>query len=595
MENIKLILTIALFSASSTIFSQQKQIGISSTYWEVCNDTLYISGYGNMPDFYDASATPWYKIRTQLRYLEIENGIMRIGNTAFAYCNHFIKVTFPYSLTSIGIGAFSNCNRLTEITISELIDTIEYNAFYMCTDLSIVNFNAIHCNYMGNSNSVFSNCSSLNIGANVQKIPDYAFRGCTTITVLTMGDSVRYIGNYAFSWCTGLTGSLILPNNLDSIGDYAFEFCKGLTSVTMSESVSHIGNSAFDVCSGLISVNLSQSLKCINDYVFSACINLKTINIPDSVTYIGDGAFNGCGFTSINIPLFVKRINRSVFAHCGNLTTINIPDSVTYIGHSAFKECYNLTFITIPPLVDTIESYAFSGCDNLKTITIPKAVKSIGFSAFYCRDLTKIITESLIPPIIDYNTFNNVSHSIPVFVPCGSKIAYQSVLEWNNFHNIIERNTYLVTLHSIDLAMGAISYLQSPCKSDTIIFQAIASPVHCFLKWTDGNTDNPRIHVLTQDTSFTAIFAGTGFCDVGIEQNTDTFRAKIYPNPVKNTIRIQTSSKIEQIIIYDVNGRLLKQLSNPLEEINISDLANGIYFVKIFTQESIITRKIIKE
>jgi hypothetical protein len=68
----------------------------------------------------------------------------------------------------------------------------------------------------------------------------------------------------------------------------------------------------------------------------------------------------------------------------------------------------------------------------------------------------------------------------------------------------------------------------------------------------------------------------------------------IYPNPAKDIIYIESSVKIEQAAIYDISGRMLKQIINPSQEINVSGLANGIYLVKVKTGQGESVHKIIK-
>jgi hypothetical protein len=72
---------------------------------------------------------------------------------------------------------------------------------------------------------------------------------------------------------------------------------------------------------------------------------------------------------------------------------------------------------------------------------------------------------------------------------------------------------------------------------------------------------------------------------------------KIYPNPVQNTLYIQSSSTIEQINIYDISGRMLQtsEVFKTSEVLDISYLASGIYLVKVKTEEGEIVGKIIKE
>ena len=49
--------------------------------------------------------------------LDISNGVTKIRNYAFSYCERLTSVTIPNSVTSIGDSAFRNCTSLTSVTI----------------------------------------------------------------------------------------------------------------------------------------------------------------------------------------------------------------------------------------------------------------------------------------------------------------------------------------------------------------------------------------------------------------------------------------------------------------------------------------------
>jgi hypothetical protein len=69
---------------------------------------------------------------------------------------------------------------------------------------------------------------------------------------------------------------------------------------------------------------------------------------------------------------------------------------------------------------------------------------------------------------------------------------------------------------------------------------------------------------------------------------------KIYPNPTKNIINIQTDKLINQIQICSVIGKLI-YLGNE-KQIDISNLNNGVYFINItFKDGSKVINKIIKD
>lgn len=72
---------------------------------------------------------------------------------------------------------------------------------------------------------------------------------------------------------------------------------------------------------------------------------------------------------------------------------------------------------------------------------------------------------------------------------------------------------------------------------------------------------------------------------------------KVYPNPAKEVVVIAYSNEIQKIELFDAQGRVLKTIETPSTEIRMSidELSGGIYFVKIYTNDSCITRKFVKE
>ena len=72
----------------------------------------------------------------------------------------------------------------------------------------------------------------------------------------------------------------------------------------------------------------------------------------------------------------------------------------------------------------------------------------------------------------------------------------------------------------------------------------------------------------------------------------------IYPNPANDKVYIETEAEIEEIVVYDVYGRIqnlrnseTQQLSNSVD---VADLNSGIYFVKVKTENGNVVKRIVK-
>ncbi len=67
----------------------------------------------------------------------------------------------------------------------------------------------------------------------------------------------------------------------------------------------------------------------------------------------------------------------------------------------------------------------------------------------------------------------------------------------------------------------------------------------------------------------------------------------LYPNPVTNILNIEAQG-IQEVSVMDVNGRTVMTLQNT-NRIDMSNLANGVYFVRVITSEGVSTQKIAKK
>ena len=82
---------------------------------------------------------------------------------------------------------------------------------------------------------------------------------------------------------------------------------------------------------------------------------------------------------------------------------------------------------------------------------------------------------------------------------------------------------------------------------------------------------------------------------VGIE-NEESIEFQLFPNPATEMVQINTTDNeaIEQVIITDINGRIVKT-SSFVPQVNVSDLEQGMYLITIRTNSGATTKTFVKK
>ncbi len=184
----------------------------------------------------------------------VDEGITRLGESAFQDMVNITAITLPDSLLEIGQDAFEGCEGLSSVVIPDRVTTIDDGAFWCCYNLGKV----------------------------------------------TLGKAVAYIGDQAFRECRALT-NIVIPDSVTTLGHMAFYANPNLKTVTMGDSVTDIPSYCFGECTSLETITLPEGLTRINPAGFQSCRSLKEIAFPAGVISV-DG-FAGC--TALNKITFV--------------------------------------------------------------------------------------------------------------------------------------------------------------------------------------------------------------------------------------------------------------------------------------------------
>lgn len=343
--------------------------------------------------------------RLNLKEVEsVVDGVYTIPKNAFNGKRTLIKCVFPDKLERIEGGAFQSTSLAGALLLPE---GLKYVAGFAWTKITSVEFPNTLEEVHG-----FSDCTSL-------------------LNEISFPESLKIIGGAAFKG-SGITGNLILPQNLESIGDHAFYACRGLTG----------------------SLVIPPKIKVIEPQTFNSCSGLSgTLTLPDGLLEIGGTAFRGTKFKGeLRIPETVTIIGSEAFS--GNLFngTLVLPSELLSLGSSAFLDCWRLSgVVQLPPNIISVPQSVFSGCTGLEGVRLHKDVEVIEASAFNnCTGIYSIVCEAKNPPTINSNSFNGVAKdNFTVEVPEASVNLYKNASNWREFKRFaahrefsISRNLY---------------------------------------------------------------------------------------------------------------------------------------------------------
>ena len=468
-------------------------VGSSADATEASASTLF--GYLFGTTSYTGSTIVWQYYRDEspsVSYEEgyyIPNGLRSVtvtgGNLlwgAFYGCSMLTSVTIGNSVTSIGVVAFKDCLGLTSIDIPNSVTIIKANAFNNCSGLT-----------------------SVTIGNSVTIIENYAFYGCSSIQDIYSNPTTPPAAEYSL---LNRSATLWVPCGYATTYRAA-NFWRNFSDIR-ERLLYTLNVSSADLTMGTASI--TQQPTCTNEtaiisatpnrgYAFSQwndnnTDNPRTITLTSNVEYIAMfealtaysitavsadeemGTVTGGGdyYEDETVTLTATANDGYWFVAWTDGNTDN-PRTVTVTGDAT----YTATFIAF------------------HTITVTSADETLGTasgSGDYAEGLEIEISAT---PAEHYHfaQWNDGNTDNPRTI---------TVTEDETFTASFAIDRFTITVESNDEAMGIVS--ESGTYDYGTEIQISATPVegYGFLAWNDGNTDNPRTIIVTEDITYTATF-----------------------------------------------------------------------------------------
>jgi hypothetical protein len=176
-----------------------------------------------------------------------------------------------------------------------------------------------------------------------------------------------------------------------------------------------------------------------------------------------------------------------------------------------------------------------------------------------------------------------------------------TILKWSNIAPEVNEPIFESSLKSTSKEIDLNKLFTDP-EGDSLTFKLeYDENLVSIIKEPNGTLRLTPIVSGQVDIKITASDGWTGYSSTTISDvltsiSTVKEESKVflYPNPVHSTLKLARSN-IESIEIFGLDGKIYASFNNPTNEINISTLISGIYFVRIKVDGKSYAQKISKQ
>ena len=188
--------------------------------------------------------------------------------------------------------------------------------------------------------------------------------------------------------------------------------------------------------------------------------------------------------------------------------------------------------------------------------------------------------------MIVHDTIHDTTYiNVPVHDTTYINVAVHDTIHDTAYVNLPQHNFNISSANNAQgVTVGSGTYPQGL----RIGIAAVPAEGYRFSHWSDNSTDNPRHFTVSGDVTLTAHFTASS---QGVPTLDKSVAIDIYPNPTTGFITL--SQFAEKVEVLDTWGRLVAVAENVIN-MDLSDLADGTYTLRISTQGTVVLKKVVK-
>lgn len=295
---------------------------------------------------------------------------------------------------------------------------------------------------------------------------------------------------------------------------------------------------------------------------FNSCRNKLVLQAPHPIKDYNTG--KQAAFTYLKTNAFAlmlsgtNRCNHSALSVCDGSTSVCSGLSSSYTISDVAHNTQSVFQQTTSTLYNEITGSLFIQLHGFtKTSSDPYLIASNGNHKFPTIDYILSLTNEL--NIID----SSISYKIP-----------HIDTSWNRL------------IGSTNVQGRLINGSINPCNSAPT--QNTGRFIHLEQEKNKLRLDSVGWHKMSEAIK-KAISCETNYLPINLKKN----NIKVYPNPINNSLHILHETDIESVEVFNTQGKLIK-VFGASKNIDLSSINKGVYYLKIHSEKTIFTQRIIK-
>ncbi len=427
-----------------------------------------------------------------------------------------------------------------------------------------------------------------------------------------------------------ITGNINICNGQNAIltasgaNTYTWSTSAQTTTISITPTVTTnytvVGTSTAGCMGSSIATIVVNATPTISVNSGTICAGSSFTMVPNgasSYTFQGGGAVkNPTATTSYTV------VGTNTTGCISNIATSNVTVNATpTISVNSGAICAGSSFTMVP---SGASSYTFSSGSAVTTPSINSSYTVTGTSTVGCvsNAVVSNVTVNAVPTI-SVNSGAICAGSSFTMLPSGaSSYTFQggsavknptattsyTVVGTNTAGCISNIATANVTVNALPTITASSSNSGSVCAGQSVSLTASGAATY---SWNTGATTTVIAVSPSVTTNYTVNGVGTNGCTniatitqlvnscVGIQTNNNQHLAiSIYPNPSNGEFTLELANGLSKVInVTDIIGRVVLTTTSVLDNvnINISTLVNGIYFIKVISNNKAEIIKVVKQ